>query len=210
MKLENSNSLTFDLTEIMLELEIPDNKYVPLKPLQKGNRIPDLVFKNEQINQHSFLNGAGISGAALLRQIAGKPLVICFYSLEWKEYGLAHLTFLNKLQSEIRAIGGNVLIICPDEQNNKLEELVWDNSLKLNFYFDKNNEIARQLELYSELDPAWNKYPGIEVNVPLLATYIVSNGEILYSAIDQQLTGPAPSKELLQTVIETYFFMKSA
>ncbi|MGZ3874044.1 MAG: redoxin domain-containing protein [Mucilaginibacter sp.] len=210
MLLENRKAISFDLTEIMRELEIPDTKYIPLKPLEIGCHVPDLVLKKEQINKHRFLSGAGAGRSVLLRQIAGRPLVISFYSAEWKAYGLNHLKYLNRLQKEIKALGGNLLIISSDEDAIKLEELIWDHSLELNFYFDQGNAIADQFGLYSEMDPAWNKYPGIEVNVPLLATYVISNGEVVYHYIDHQLQGPGLEKDLLEAVTKAYFLRKSA
>jgi peroxiredoxin len=210
MILENRNTIPFDLAEIIRELEIPDTKYIPLKPLENGSRVPDFVLKKENINHHHFLNAAQTNRSVLLRQIAGRPLVISFYSVEWKDYGLSHLKQLNVLQNEIRSLGGNLLIISPDADGSKLEEVIWDNSLNLNFYFDKDNVLAHQFGLYSEMAPAWNKYPGIELNVPLLATYVISNGDITYSYIDNQLQGPASSAEVLQAVSESHFLKKSA
>jgi peroxiredoxin len=198
MRISNKNTIDFDLSEIIAELEMPVTKYKPLKPLKSGNHIDDFVLIKDNMNKRSFLGGVEISSSILLRKLSGKPIVISFYSSQWREHGLDHLKRLNFLQKEIKALGANLVIITPDEGNKYLEEIIWNNSLSLNFYFDQENLIAKKFGVYSDADPAWNKYPGIEANVPLLATYVLDTGnQIIFDHIDKDLQQLVLPDELL-------------
>ena len=66
-------------------------------------------------------------------------------------------------------------------------------------YSDK--EIAEKFGVYSESDPIWNKFSGIDTNVPLLATYVISpTGQIEYDHIDSDFSKTYPSKAIISTV----------
>lgn len=207
MALTNSEAIIFDLVEIETELQITDKKFSPLTPLVTGSCVPDFVLMKENLNKSLFSDSHKIHRSELLKQLRGKPLVISFYSPEWQEYGLVQLKHLNVLSKEIKDNGGNLLIICSGEASLLLEELIWDNSLQLDFYFDNDNTIAKQFGLYSDDSPAWDKYPGIEVNVPLLATYVIDQFySIIFDSIDYKLQGLENGEELLNAVQLGYFY----
>ena len=207
MKIYNSNNIAFELSEIEAELEISYRKYTPLKPLETGDLVPHFLWNKGNINAGTFLKSHEKNASVLLRQIAGKPLVIGFYSSKWKNHGLEHLKYLNHLNNEIIAHGSNLLILSPDEPSAKLEEIIWDNSLQLDFYFDKDNEIAKKFGLFGDFDPAWNKYPGIEVNVPLLATYVIDqSNRVAFEHVDHKLQGPEFGNDLLQSIQISHLF----
>jgi len=198
MLISNKHAIDFDISEIIAELEMPVRKFKPLKPLKSGNHINEFVLVKDCINKRKFLSGAETSSSVLLRQFSGKPIVIGFYSSAWGEQGLNHLKHLNFLQTEIKVSGANLLIITPDDDKKYLEEIIWDNSLSLNFYFDPENVIAQKFGVYSDADPAWNKYAGIEINVPLLATYILdARNQIIFDHIDKDLQHVVLADELL-------------
>ena len=210
MKLANSDTMTFDLTEIEAELEISNKKYIPLNPLKTGNEVEHFVLKKENINKSNSLNPYQANGSVLLKQIAYKPLAISFYSSAWQDYGLTHLRHLNTIQKEIKALGGNLLILTSDGPDTRLEELLWDNSLQLNFYFDKDNDIAQKFGLFSDLAPAWCTYPGIEVNVPLLATYVIDQSDrVIFDYVDHRLAGPVYSNQLLRAIQNSYLHVSN-
>jgi peroxiredoxin len=198
MLFSNKNTIDFDLSEIIAELEMPVKKYKPLKPLKSGNHVDDFVLIKDNMNKRGFLSGVETSSSILLRQFSGKPIVVSFYSSQWREHGINHLKHLNFLQKEIKALGANLVIITPDDENISLKEIIWNNSLSLNFYFDQENFMAQKFGVYSDADPAWNKYVGIEVNVPLLATYVLDTGnQIIFDHIDKDLQQLVLSDELL-------------
>jgi len=193
----------FELSEIIPELSFEFKSYKPLKPVKAGNYIPDFTLNALYEHWQQFYNGAETHGPVLLRHLMNKPLVISFYSHHWKEVGLSQLKQLNTLQHEIRANGGNLLII-NDEKDNGLQKIAWENSLSLSFYYDKNNEIAKKFRIYSEDNPAWNRFSGIDANVPLLATYVIDpSHQVVYDHIDHDFIDTFPAREIVSAVYES-------
>ena len=141
-----------------------------------------------------------MQGSAGFNQLLNKPLVIAFYSYYWQQQGLELLQQLDAIQSEIAANNSSVLIIS-SEKDRKLEKLVLDNNLSLNFYFDQEKQIAEKFGIYSEQDPVWNKFSGIDTNVPLLATYVISAaGQIEYDHIELDFSRNFPGTEIISAI----------
>ncbi|ASU33945.1 redoxin domain-containing protein [Mucilaginibacter xinganensis] len=196
-----NTTIDFELAEIIAELELPVRKTQPLKPLKSGNNVYDLTLVKNNINKQRFVKGAVLNSSVLLKQFSGKPLVICFYSSAWQHHGLHYLKQWNVINREITRIGANLLVVSPDEGGQLLEQTIWDNSLYLNFYYDPENSIAQKFGIYSDEAPAWDKYPGIDVNVPLLAVYVVnSDNQIIFDYVDKDLKGPVSSPGLLEAL----------
>ncbi len=190
----------FDRLEITQEPDFFFKPYQAVKPIRSGNILPDFTLQKENTRWQQFFNGAEIHGPLLLRQLLHKPLVVGFYSNHWQAYGLDLLKQLNTIQHEIKAQGGNLLIIS-SEKEKRLEKLVWENNLSLSFYFDSDKEIAEKFRIYSEQDPIWNKFSGIDSNVPLLATYVISpSGLIEYDHIDPDFSATFPAKDIISAV----------
>lgn len=185
----------FDFSEITRETII-NKKYQPLQPLQAGQLIPDLKLINK--------NGTWLSskirdyeGTVFTHQLLSKPLIISFYAESWNRKGIHILKKLQTVQNEIIAVGGNLLIVTA-EGPFKQSELNRIHNFNFSFYHDVNHEIARQFKVYSDGDPIWNEFSGIDVNVPLLATYVLSpNGQIVYDHIDTSFNGKFPSAEII-------------
>lgn len=190
----------FDLSEIIHEPDFAFKPFQASRPIKAGDVLPDFPLQKDNANWQQFANGAEVNIPVSLNQLFNKPLVIGFYSYHWQQYGLDLLLQLNAIQGDINAAGGNLLIISA-EKERKLEKIAWDNSLSLNFYFDKEKEIASKFGIYSENDPVWNKFSGIDTNVPTLATYVISpSGQIGYDHIDQDFSRTFPSKEIVSAV----------
>jgi len=190
----------FELLEIVPEIELDYKPYKPLKPVKAGNFIPGITFKTNQLQWQRFDSGTETFGAVLSRQLLNKPLVIGFYSKHWRANGRDLLRRLNALQIEIKANAGNLLII-HGEDDGDLAKTAWENDLSLNFYFDENYEIAKKFRVYSENNPVWDRFSGIEVNVPLLATYVIDpSKQVVYADVDIDLKGDFSPEELLNAV----------
>lgn len=202
MLITNNKYPFFDLSEVVAEIDLPFKAYQPLKPVKPGNYIPDLKLYNTYSRWQQFFNGAETHGPIALRHLLNKPLVIAFYSHHWREQGFELLKQLNTIHNEIKASGGNLLIVS-DERTDELETKAWENSLTLNFYHDEDKEIARLFRIYSENDPVWNRFSGIDVNVPLLATYIINpSKQVIYSHIDWDLLGNFQAEDIISSVYE--------
>ncbi len=163
----------FDLSEIIAENDLYYKNYKTLNPVKTGNTVPNFNLSAGFNRWQHFYNGAPTYGASQVRQLLNAPLVVAFYSNRWGNYGVEYLQQLNAIQYEIKANGGNLLIVTADTDTATLEKVVWENNLSLNFYYDRNNELAQQFRVYSDEAPTWNIYPGIDNNVPLLSTYVI-------------------------------------
>ncbi|HZX57875.1 MAG TPA: redoxin domain-containing protein [Mucilaginibacter sp.] len=191
------------MSEIIPERESSFKTYGVLKPIKAGEAVPDFILEKDNIKWQQFFNGVETHGPVLLRQLLNKPLVIAFYSNYWQAHGLNLLKQLNSIQHEIKAHDTNLLIAAA-EKERKLEKIAWENNLSLSFYFDTDKEIAEKFGIYSENDPIWNKFSGIDTNVPLLATYVISPfGKIVYDHIDWDFSHELPSKEIIASVEAT-------
>jgi peroxiredoxin len=187
----------FDLSEIEPEQDLVFRSFNKAEPVGAGDILPDFSLEKEPGRWQQFFNGAETHGPVLFHQLLNKPLVIGFYSYHWQQYGIDLLKQLNSLQNEITANKASLLIIS-SEKDRKLEKLVWDNNLSLNFYFDKDKQIAEKFRIYSDHDPIWNKFSGIDTNVPLLATYVVSaSGQIEYDHIDPDFSKIFPTGQII-------------
>jgi peroxiredoxin len=193
----------FDMSEIEHDREFSFKAYQSLRPIKSGEAVPDFILEKDNFRWQQFYNGVETHGPVLLHQLLNKPLVIAFYSAHWQAHGLNLLKQLNLIQHEARANDANLLVISA-EKERKLEKIAWDNSLSLSFYFDTNKEIAEKFGVYSENEPVWNRFSGVDTNVPLLATYVISQyGKILYDHIDWDFSEGFPSNEIISAVSRT-------
>jgi peroxiredoxin len=186
--------------ELEHETDLIFRSFQRLDPVKTGGIVPDFVFEKDHYRWQHFLNGIEIHNAIPLRQLLNKTLVLAFYSSAWQTHGLDMLQQLSAVQHEVRTNDANLLIV-HEEKGHKLEKLAWDNNLSLSFYFDANNNIAERFGIYSESDPVWNRFSGIDNNVPLLATYVIAPyGMILYDHVERNFTGSFPSKNIILSV----------
>jgi len=206
----NSKYPFFDLLEVTTDNDLPFKKLQPLKPVKAGNFVPDLKFYSDYNRWQQFYNGAETHGPISLRNLLSKPLVIAFYSHHWGEAGFAQLKQLNNIQYEIKASGGNLLIIS-DERTDELEKKAWEHSLSLNFYYDAEKELAQKFRVYSEDYPVWNRFSGIDENAPLLATYIIDQSkQIIYNHIDWDFLGTFSPEDIIASVYESALISNSS
>jgi peroxiredoxin len=198
-----NNILDFDMLELTPELELTYRKFGTLTPLKAGDSLHHFNLQKDYTRYQQFFNGAETHGPLSLTQLLNKPLVISFYSSHWGEHGLKVLKELNNIQHEIRAHGGNLLVVNTEDREH-LAKVIWDNSLTLNFYKDSAHQLARLFKVYAHNAPTWNTYPGIDVNIPLLATFVVSASKVIvYDHVDRTLSGQLAVKEILAAVYQS-------
>jgi peroxiredoxin len=191
----------FDLSEILPDNDISFKPFKALKPVKTGNLIPDINLVTDYKRWKNFYNGAPTHGHISLKHLYGKPLAIAFYSKHWGKYGVEQLKQLNTAQSEIKANGGNLLVLTDEAGDDQLAKLTWEHSLSLNFYHDINNEIANKFGVYSENDPTWNRFSGIDVNIPLLAIYVIdTDRHIVYDHINRNLSNTFIADDIIAAV----------
>jgi peroxiredoxin len=191
----------FDLLEVIPDSDLNYKTYQKLKPVKSGNLIPDIDLITDHRRWKSFSNGSLTHGQSSLKHLFGKPLAIAFYSRHWNDNGISQLLQLDSIQNEIKASGGNLLILTDEAGDEELTKIAWENSLSLNFYHDIDNELAKKFRVYSEEDPAWNRFSGIDVNIPLLAIYVIdTNRHIVYDHIDTTLEAKFIPRDLIEAV----------
>jgi len=189
--------LEFDSLELEHERDLTIRSWQALKPVKTGEIVPDFIFEKDGFRWQQFHNGVETNGAIPLRQLLNKNLVLAFYSSAWQERGLDMLTQLSAIQNEVRANDANLLII-HSERGRRVEKLAWDHNLSLSFYFDSENNIAESFGIYSENDPVWNRFSGIDNNVALLSAYVIASyGRILYDHIEWDFAKGFPSENIV-------------
>lgn len=73
--------------------------------------------------------------------------------------------------------------------------------MSFNIAQDVNNQIAREFGLYSPSHPIWDRIAGIEGEVALPATYVISQSQqIVYDFVDADFSTLVPAKEVLTAV----------
>lgn len=193
----------FDMSEIIQELEFGVTSKKRLKPLRKGEQVPNFSFEKNNFRWQQFVNGVERTTTINLLQLLNKPLIIAFYSAQWQAHSLNLLLQLNRLNKDIKAANANILIVSA-EKEKALENIVWNNSLSLSFYYDTENVIAEKFGIFSDKDPVWDKFSGIDTNVPLLSTYVISSeGEILFDYVDWDFSKDIPVEALIASITGT-------
>ncbi|HWZ35918.1 MAG TPA: redoxin domain-containing protein [Mucilaginibacter sp.] len=192
------------MSELNIENGFNHKIFQKLKPVKTGNLIPDIDLEADYKRWKNFHNGTPAPGQFPWKQLYGKPLTIAFYSIHWGERGVAQLQHLNAIQNEIKANGGNLLVFTNDASNEQLARIIWEHGLTLNFYHDIDNKIAGKFRIYSEKDPTWNTYSGINANIPLLAVYVIdTDRHIAYHYIDQDLETNFRTDDVITAVYES-------
>lgn len=187
----------FDNLELEREQDLTFHSWQGLKPVKTGEIVPDFIFEKDNYRWQQYHNGVETKALLTLRQLLNKTLILAFYSPAWQQHGLDVLKQLDSIGQQVRLNNANLLVIHA-EKGYMLEKIAWDNSLSLNFYFDPEHKIAESFGIYSENDPVWNKFSGIDNNVPLLATYVIASyGRILYDHVERNFSNGFPSENIV-------------
>jgi len=199
----------FELVEAETELLLQFKKYRQLNPLQVGNTAPEFTFTNNFNTWQQFFNGAETYNHLAIRQLLSKPLVLSFYSHQWQHEGLDFIKELNRINAEIRANGGNMVLIA-DSRSAELQKLAWDNNLTLNFYFDTDRKLAEKFGVYHKDSPVWERFSGIDAHVPLLASFVVNPyRQVLYSHSNWHADSKFNSDKLLDEVYQAGLYLNT-
>lgn len=199
----------FELVEAETELLLQFKKYRQLNPLQVGSTVPEFTFANNFNTWQQFFNGAETYNHLAIRQLLSKPLVLSFYSHHWQSEGLDFIKELNRINTEIRANGGN-MVVTADSRSAELQKLAWDNNLTLNFYFDTDRKFAERFGVYHHDSPVWERFSGIDVHVPLLASFVLNPyRQVLYSHSNWNADSKFDSDKLLEEVYQAGLYLNT-
>lgn len=172
-----------------------------LSPLKVGSRLPSLSISQASGLWQSMSEAATKSHKLSLAEVQqNKPLTLSFLSGGWNEYGFKHLQVLKASYQEIVALGGDLLVIVQGTQAQVLEMVEYFD-LPFNVVADPNHQIAKLFGVYSQEFAVWDRIAGISEDVPVPATYVISQqGRIVYDAIDENFTKPFSPSEMLGAV----------
>ena len=199
----------FDLTEIQPELLLHFKKYRQLSPLKVGDTVSEFTFTNNFNTWQQFFNGAETYNHLAIRQLLTKPLVISFYSYHWQKDGLEFIKQLNGINTEIRANGGNMIVVA-EGRSAELQKLAWDNSLTLNFYFDTDRKLAEKFGVYHKSSPVWERFSGIDAHVPLLASFAVNpHRQVLFSYSNWDANSKLNTDKLLDEIYQAGLYLNT-
>ncbi|RMF03079.1 MAG: AhpC/TSA family protein [Chloroflexi bacterium] len=166
--------------------------------LQVGDKIPPFALGNAV--------GQTVSADDLLK--AG-PLVISFYRGAWCPYCNLELRTLQQALPDIRAAGGQLVAISPNQPDSSLSS-VEKHGLTFEVLSDVGNHVARQFGLVfsvgSDVRPMFQKV-GFDIpgqngddtwEIPVPATYVVNPaGQVVYRFVDPNYTRRAEPADIV-------------
>jgi len=192
----------FDTLEITNHLEYTAQSYTKLSPAKAGDFIYGLSAPKNRDKWHPFFDENIYNQSGISFSYTKKPLVLYFYSSQWGEAGIAHLKQLHGLQQEIQYHYGNLLVITDHAED--LKQVLWDHSLSLQFYADPKHELAELTGIYAESSPTWNRYAGIDQNVPLPAVYVLDSlRQVAFAHVNEDILAGLPLGDITGAVYQS-------
>ncbi|GAB3177009.1 redoxin domain-containing protein [Telluribacter humicola] len=169
-----------------------------VNPLTQTDSVPNIRLSVEQGIWQNFTCAFDESlGTHLHGMVNSGPLVISFYSPDWKSYGQRHLESLKDVFRDIRESGGNILVFTT-ENLDQIKNRVGEENLPFTMLHDANNRIAQLFGLYSPFDAVWDKIAGIDEDVPFPGTFVIlKNKQIYYDFTDLEFSRVLEKKPLM-------------
>jgi peroxiredoxin len=198
----------FDTLELMIDLEFNAQTYTKLKPAKPGDFIDGLSTIKHRDKWHPFFDENIYNQTGVSFSYTKKPLVLYFYSSQWGATGINHLKQLNTLQQQIQYNYGNLLVITDNADD--IKQALWDHSLSLQFYDDAKHELSQLLGIYSESSPAWNRYAGIDQNVPLPSVYVLDSvRQVAFAHANEDLLTGLPLNYITEAVYQSNKYLSN-
>ncbi|PUZ27252.1 Peroxiredoxin [Chitinophaga costaii] len=188
----------------ILDIQFPDRfesrgvQRVKINPLRKNDRFPDALLRKDALVTPASFWPHDISMPLSL--LLDRPLVVAFFSVHWNQYGLDLLQHLQELHNDIKVMGGRLLLIAA-EGEQVLRPLVEKYQLTFPILHDRNHGIASLAGIYEKTDPIWDRVSGINADVPIPATYVISPAQqISFAAVDPYFQQKPDTRDLLSAV----------
>jgi peroxiredoxin len=164
-----------------------------------GSALPAFTLQNQE--------GESVSSAALLAQ---GPLVVSFFRGGWCPYCVIELNALSAIAGDVRAAGGNIVVISP-QRIEKSKEVHAKEGLALDILSDAGNALAKSLgvsfvlpenirEIYGQLGgftlPDYNGDDSWTLPMPTRLV-VGQDGIVKYAEVDADYTvRPEPADTL--------------
>tara|TARA_R110002072_G_scaffold42064_20_gene118719 strand:- start:155233 stop:155898 length:666 start_codon:yes stop_codon:yes gene_type:complete len=194
------------LTSAALELDEPEAKTMKIKqPLQVNDQM--ISFRVDDA-----FDGDKQASIELDELLKDGPVVLTFYRGSWCPYCVTELTAIQQRLEKITDTGATVLAISP-EVPGKTADLKEQKDLGFLFGTDHNNELAKKLALWFELDEEtvkrYNQY-GLDIpesngtgtwELPVPATYVIDTDRtIRFAFVDENYKERADYDEVLKVL----------
>ena len=180
-----------------------------IKKLKTSNILEKAFKTGDTIPKIELPNAKGVSINLNDILAKGKRIVISFYRGGWCPYCNLELKALQQSLPEIKTKNAVLIAINPETPDNSLSTLE-KNNLEFEVLSDKNNEVAKSLNLVFQLpEDLQNLYKKFGINLdqvqgnttqelPIAATYVIdTNGVILYHFLDEDYKLRADPKDIL-------------
>jgi peroxiredoxin len=150
-----------------------------ISPLLIGETVPDAVLKSADSSDQSFLS--------ILNK---KPTVVLFYRGGWCPYCNTHLSDIRDAESEILALGYQIIAISPDSPEN-LKASDEKNELNYQLYSDANGKLTKAMGIAYKVEERrkeklFNKSGGLNDGfLPVPSVFIIdTSGQIVFEYIN--------------------------
>jgi peroxiredoxin len=194
----------FDLLEITPELTYTPQKYEKLTPVKAGQVLHELLDHQPSQLVNALSGAHGLQQGSVSVPYLNKILVVYFYSKQWGNVSLEHLKQLNAIRNEVKYHDGNLIVIDSDGPASSLQQLLWNNNLSLPVYADYGHQIATQFGVYAENSPTWNRYAGIDENVPLPAAFVLNHFlKVVFDHCNEDISINLQANEILTAVYQS-------
>ena len=150
----------------------PATEIKRVKPLKAGELAPSFTIASRNGFWRGGLEGKSANPVLSLKQLAQRPLVLVFYSSYWNNLGQELLDVLLSARRRVQEAGGNLLVVSAEKIDEPLYSILADQGISL--YYDLGQSLASLFGVYSEENPIWNRFSGIDINVPQLSAYVIS------------------------------------
>lgn len=160
------------------------------RPLDEKQEVSVPVFRFSTADLHLYDSGAELPHTIdTLSDLSKKDLLVIFYSAEWSSFGS---TFLQNALAHARP-GQDILIITDD----KADDLAGRLNRKGAFYIytDNANGLAAKFGTWNSESPAWDRFSGLNKNVPYLAEIKINKGQVHSRFIDYQPGRPEKTEQ---------------
>jgi peroxiredoxin len=163
-----------------------------ISPLLIGETVPDAVLKSVDSSDQSFLS-----------ILSKKPTVVLFYRGGWCPYCNTHLSDIRDAESEILALGYQIIAISPDSPEY-LKASDEKNELNYQLYSDANGKLTKAMGIAFKVaerrkEKLFNKSGGLNDGfLPVPSVFIIdTSGQIVFEYINPNYKKRMSSKLLI-------------
>jgi peroxiredoxin len=196
----------FDTLELTTELEFNMQTYTKLRPAKPGDFISGLSQANNK--WHPLFDENVYNQSGVTFSYTKKPLVLYFYSSQWGATSIAHLKQLSSAQQQIQYHYGNLLVVTDNEDD--IKQALWDHSLSLQYYNDSKHELSQLLGIYADNSPAWNRYAGVDQNVPLPSVYVLDSlRQVAFAHANEDILTGLPLNYIAEAVYQSNKYLSN-